>query len=336
MFIVFISTKTRITGILLLLAVAALFLCKGSIVNYFCGVKRGVTFMELEMGGLSREKVNEIVAARLGEWLLSPVDAHFDAHSNSVVPELWGYTVDTAETVDRIMEAPEGTAVLPVLVPQLPAIKMDDYPAAVISRGNPLKKEIAFMINVAWGTEFIVPMLEVLQYEEALGSFFVVGRWAYQEEDMAREIAERGHLIANHGHTDAVVYSELSAEDCRRGLVEVNDYIEQVTGKKPRYFTPHKGEYNRLVLEVASREGMRTLLWSIDTVDWMEPGVEKMKSRVLDNLHGGAIVLMHPTRDTVIFLRETIPLIKSRGFDIVTVEQLLNPDYPPALLQAGK
>jgi hypothetical protein len=85
-----------------------------------------------------------------------------------------------------------------------------------------------------------------------------------------------------------------------------------------------------LVLEIVSRQGMRTVLWSIDTVDWMSPGVPKMKSKVLDNLHEGAIVLMHPTEDTVTFLKETIPEIKNRGFNIVNMEQLLNPQYLPA------
>ena len=52
-----------------------------------------------------------------------------------------------------------------------------------------------------------------------------------------------------------------------------------------------------------------------------------MKSKVLENLHGGAIVLMHPTKDTVTFLREAIPRIKDQGFQIVNIEKLLNPNY---------
>ena len=49
-----------------------------------------------------------------------------------------------------------------------------------------------------------------------------------------------------------------------------------------------------------------------------------MKSRVLDNIHGGAKVLMHPTDDTVVLLREIIPVIKDQGFQIVTMEKLLD------------
>ena len=31
------------------------------------------------------------------------------------------------------------------------------------------------MINVAWGTEYILPMLEILEANDALTTFFVVG-----------------------------------------------------------------------------------------------------------------------------------------------------------------
>ena len=110
------------------------------------------------------------------------------------------------------------------------------------------------------------------------------------------------------------------------GLKKVNSFVQNLTGRKPKYYTPHKGEYNDLVLEAVSRQEMRTVLWSVDTIDWMLPGAEAMKSKVLENLHGGAIVLMHPTEDTVTFW-EAIPRIKDQGFQIVNIEKLLNPNY---------
>ncbi len=42
---------------------------------------------------------------------------------------------------------------------------------------------------------------------------------------------------------------------------------------------------------------MRTVLWSLDTVDWRDPGIEKMESSIKDNIKGGDIILMHPTKD---------------------------------------
>ena len=67
-------------------------------------------------------------------------------------------------------------------------------------------------------------------------------------------------------------------------------------------------------------------MWSVDTIDWMEPGVEAMQARVLEKVHQGAIILMHPTEDTVVFVKNILPELKKKGLSVVTVEELLNPD----------
>jgi peptidoglycan-N-acetylglucosamine deacetylase len=330
MFILFITSRTKIISFVLLILLMGAFFLKGSFYPSYPGVEPGVTFNGENMSGLRREEVAERVNARFGEWILSPVDAVYDPNLNSIIPELWGYEMDLQKTINDIMSAGPDEEVFPSYEPILPEITINDYPWAYIDRGNPGKNEIALMINVAWGTEFIVPILDILSAEEASGTFFVVGKWAENNMELIKEINRRGHTIESHGHTDSVVYTELSPLEAEQGLQEVNSIVKSATGREPLYFTPHKGEYNDLVLEIVSRQSMRTVLWSIDTVDWMTPGVPKMKTKVLDNLHEGAIVLMHPTEDTVTFLKEAIPEIKTRGLNIVNMEQLLNPQYLPA------
>ncbi|NLL22083.1 MAG: polysaccharide deacetylase family protein [Firmicutes bacterium] len=327
MFVLLISSKTKIIALILLLVIGSAFIFQDKAVRYFCGVKSGVMFLEHNVGGYSREELTELIGAKYGEWVVSPVDAVYDEQYNSIIPELWGCEVNLQKTVDKIMQAHSGEKVTPVLETLLPDITLNDYPWAYIRQGNPLKTEVSFMINVAWGTEYIPQMLAILDNEKVSASFFVVGSWAENHEDLLRQISNSGHTVENHGHTDAKVYTELTPEEMEDGLKKVNSFVQNLTGRKPKYYTPHKGEYNELVLEAVSRQELRTVLWSIDTIDWMLPGVQAMKSRVLENLHGGAIVLMHPTEDTVIFLRETIPLIKDQGFQIVSIEKLLDPNY---------
>jgi probable sporulation protein (polysaccharide deacetylase family) len=311
----------------LLLVVGSALFFQDAAVRYFRGVKPGVTLLEHNVGGYSREELTELIGTKYGEWVISPVDAVYDEQYNSIIPELWGCEVNLQKTVDKIMQALPDEKVTPVLEKLLPDITLNDYPWAYIRQGNPLKMEVSFMINVAWGTEFIPQMLAILDNEKVSASFFVVGSWAENNEDLLRQISNSGHTVENHGHTDTKVYTELSPEELEVGLGKVNSLVQNVTGRKPKYYTPHKGEYNDLVLEAVSRQEMRTVLWSVDTIDWMLPGAEAMKSKVLENLHGGAIVLMHPTEDTVTFLREAIPRIKDQGFQIVNIEKLLNPNY---------
>lgn len=291
--------------------------------------EQNVVFMGEVLGGKTREQVEEIFAAKFVEWQVNPVDASYNPLENSIIPEVWGYRINELETINEIMSAGPGEKVEPIYEPIIPQITLADYPSAVIRKGNAAKKEIALMINVAWGSEYIHPMLNVLEAEGAAGTFFVVGNWARKNRELMEDIFRKGHLLANHGHTDSLVYTELTAPEIQSGLEEVNRLIFDVTGKMPHFFSPHKGEHNPLVLETVSRCGMRTVLWTLDTVDWMEPGVEKMHERVTEKIHEGAVVLMHPTSDTVLFLQEAIPIIKKKGFAIVTLQELLSPQNPP-------
>lgn len=296
-------------------------------------VREDVYFMGRNLQGLTARQTEELLVARFVEWQQAPLDAVYDQERNVIIPELLGYRVDIGETLERIMKAASGQTVFPSLEAIQPEICIADYPAAFIEQGNPQKNEVALMINVAWGSEYLGSMLDIMSSENIVGTFFVVGRWGRENEELLRAIAAKGHELANHGHTDSVVYTELTAEEMETGLKEVNSFINNITGQSIKYYTPHKGEYNQLLLEVASRMGMRTVLWTTDTVDWKKPGVETMRQKVINNLQGGNIILMHPTEDTVTFLRETIPLIKQKGFELVTIEQLLSPHYPPAVIK---
>jgi probable sporulation protein (polysaccharide deacetylase family) len=337
MFVVFLSPKKKYAFLLVIILIAGALFFRNSYWGYFkkqaYGVKPGVVIGEEGLEGLTQEEVEAAVTAVFGGWHVEPVDAQFDPQFDIIIPELWGYEVDIPATVAKIMSAAKNEEVEPVLKPLRPEITMQDYPGAFIEKGNPQKKKVALMVNVAWGTEHILPMLEIFDAGDAQATFFVVGKWAQKNEDLLQEISRRGHLLANHGFSDAVVFTEISVAEMEHSLREVNEIVQAATGQVPCYFTPHKGAYNELVLETVARQEMRMLMWSIDTVDWMKPGVQKMKERVLGNLHPGAIILAHPTADTVDLFAEIVPIINDKGFKLVTMAELLNPDEPPAVLK---
>lgn len=197
----------------MLLVVGSALFFQDAAVRYFRGVKPGVTLLEHNVGGYSREELAELIGTKYGEWVINPVDAVYDEQYNSIIPELWGCEVNLQKTVDKIMQALPNEKVTPVLEMLLPDITLNDYPWAYIRQGNPLKMEVSFMINVAWGTEFIPQMLAILDNEKVSASFFVVGSWAENNEDLLRQISNSGHTVENHGHTDTKVYTELSPKN---------------------------------------------------------------------------------------------------------------------------
>ena len=72
------------------------------------------------------------------------------------------------------------------------------------------------------------------------------------------------------------------------------------------------------------------VLWSIDTRDWNHNPSEKICSEVVDSLKDGDIILMHDyisgTNTTCHALELIIPKLLEKGYEFVTISQLLNED----------
>lgn len=297
--------------------------------RYLKGVKPGVTLEGKAMDGMFRPEVASVVEGITFMQVRLPVDAELDEEREAIIPELNGLEIDIEATVEKVMEAETGTAVAPVYRELPPDIRWEHYPERPAYRGNPRKPSVALMINVAWGESYLPEMLEVLAGEKCRATFFLVGRWAENNVELVRKMAGAGHELGNHGYDDDVVFTALDSGETARSLQRTNEIIFDAAGKYPLYFTPHKGEFNTLTLEIVSRQGMRTVLWSLDTVDWQKPGVEAMYDKISGGLAPGQIILMHPTEDTVSLLKLVLPLIRERGLAVVSVEQLLDPCWFP-------
>ncbi|HQD52921.1 MAG: polysaccharide deacetylase family protein [Dethiobacteria bacterium] len=295
--------------------------------RHFHGVKAGVTLQGKPVERLLRPEVAAIVSRMAAYQGREAVSAQLEPEKERIIPELNGLELDQEATVDLVMKAPPGVRVNPLYYELLPPVRWDHYPALPAEQGNPRKPCVSLMINVAWGEEELPEMLRVLQKEDARATFFLVGRWAEQNEALIGQIAAGGHELGNHGYSDDETFTELDAWSIARSIRQTNEIIFDAAGCYPLYFTPHKGEYNRLTLEIVSRQGMRTVLWSLDTVDWQKPGLEVMREKIIRNLAPGKIILMHPTAETVELLREILPSIKGKGLSVVTVSELLAPDW---------
>ncbi len=317
-------------AVLLIAAAVALFYFKYDepLRRLFKGVKAGVTLQGEPLERLFRHEVEVIIARMAKQQGREPVNAMIDPIYERIIPELNGLEIDCEATLELVMKAPAGAKLMPVYRELLPQVRWEQYPALPAAQGNPRKPCVSLMINVAWGEEELPEMLRVLQEEGARATFFLTGRWAEKNEALVRQIAAAGHELGNHGYSDDEVFPELDAQGMARSLRRTNEIIFATTGSYPCYFTPHKGEYDKLTLEVVSRQGMRTLLWSLDTVDWKKPGVEEMREKIKHNLAPGQIILMHPTADTVQLLREILPWIREQGLAVVSAAELLDPSWP--------
>ena len=176
---------------------------------------------------------------------------------------------------------------------QVESVAAEPYSEPVYE-GKSGDQEVAFAMNVDWGTEYIPDVLAILEENDVQITFFFTGRWCRENPQVAKVIYESGMEIGNHGlkhqSPNAMTYEENVAD-----IKEAEAVINDVLAIKTTLFAPASGEIGEQVLSAATDLGYRTILWSVDTIDWQKPTPDVMLQRVSDKIKDGAIVLMHPT-----------------------------------------
>jgi peptidoglycan/xylan/chitin deacetylase (PgdA/CDA1 family) len=172
-------------------------------------------------------------------------------------------------------------------------------------------------------------ILSALDEARVRATFFLQGRWARVYPELARAIAEAGHLIGNHSHHHAPMDGLLDGlfrEDVR----DAEEWIERSTGTDPRpwFRCPFgSGMEDERVLGLLAELGYRHVGWDVDPRDWEEG---RTRSELLERVLLGverresSIVLMHgwPTV-TVQTVPELLAELRSVGAEFKTVDELL-------------
>jgi peptidoglycan-N-acetylglucosamine deacetylase len=175
-------------------------------------------------------------------------------------------------------------------------------------------------------------VLSVLEHYRVKATFFVIGRMLrYFGASTVREI-EDGDVIGDHTETHPML-AELSAHEQREEMFEQILRVEVLGGKRPTLFRPPYGSFDATTMRELKALHLLMVLWSVDTSDYLQPGVPAIVERALAGAKPGAILLMHDGGGTRTETIEALPLIikglRARGYKLVTVPQLLQDDPPP-------
>ncbi|MNZ76285.1 Peptidoglycan-N-acetylglucosamine deacetylase [compost metagenome] len=228
-------------------------------------------------------------------------------------------------TYQKARLKPEGSAIEYVYREIKPKVNLDDLGPHPIYRGNPNKPMVAFMINVAWGNEYIVPMLDILDETKVKATFFLDGSWLKKNAEMALEIQKRGHQIENHAYSHPNM-SQLESTRARLEISKTKDLLKEKLGVENRWFAPPSGDFNDKTVILAAEQGLKTVLWTLDTVDWMKPPAASIVSKIAKKVEPGSLILMHPTASSRDALKGMITAIRNKGLILGTVDETLSPN----------
>ena len=204
--------------------------------------------------------------------------------------------------------------------PVLPVVDQRLVPIYSVQRPD---KKIAITLDGTWGADYTEELLDIFAEHDIFITFFFAGYWLEEYPDLVRKIARAGHEVGNHTYTHPHC-PRISRQKLIEELEETSGLIKKLTGKRPRFFRPPFGEYNDKVIRTARDLNYQVIQWSLDSLDWKEPGVDFIVERILGNTESGEIILMHNNApDTPEALRRIIPELKKKGYQPVPLSELI-------------
>lgn len=189
--------------------------------------------------------------------------------------------------------------------------------------GNTDSSKVSFMINVYWGTEYIEPILKILEDKNVKCTFFVGGTWVKDYPDILKKIYDAGHEVASHGYSHKE-HEKLSLEQNLTEMQKTHKLVEDAIGYKMTLFAPPGGSYSKLTVQAAESMGYTTIMWTRDTIDWRDQDANIIYSRAIKEIKGGDLVLMHPKEKTVEALPKIIDYALAKGLKVTTVSDTIS------------
>jgi peptidoglycan-N-acetylglucosamine deacetylase len=204
-------------------------------------------------------------------------------------------------------------------------------------------REIALTFDDGPGP-YTPEVLRVLEREHVPATFFEVGvleRYFYAS---TRRIVADHDVIGDHTELHAPM-SKLPARQQRAQLLEQAAAVRRYGASFPRLFRPPYGLWNATTLALLHRYRMLMVLWTVDTNDYLRPGVQAIVKAAVDGARPGAIILLHDAggdrSETVAALPRIVAKLRRQGYKLVTVPRLLLDNPAPrvqniaAVLGAG-
>lgn len=193
----------------------------------------------------------------------------------------------------------------------------DKYEAIYL--GSPDEKVIYLTFDAGYGNENLDSILATLKREQVEATFFILPAMLQYSLPAVKQMIEDGHLVANHTYSHCNMARLGSKEAVKKELGDLADLYKETTGEEMApYYRPPEGAFTEDTLRYGQELGYTAVFWSFAYADWdngKQPDTEKAKARIIDSVHNGEIMLLHPnSAANAAVLPDVIATLKSEGY----------------------
>lgn len=193
-----------------------------------------------------------------------------------------------------------------------------------VHRTNTPNREIALTFDDGPHSVYTPQVLGLLESHGIRATFFCIGKHVVHHPELTEELKRRGHIVGNHSFTHAAT---IDFHDHAKWITEIRQTdhaIEQVIGKRPRFFRPPYGVTTPHLAKAIRETGHTVVGWKVRPYDTLNRSPEQIVRILLRKTKPGDIILLHDTHERIVpVLEQLLPKLKKRKFDMVTVEKLI-------------
>jgi peptidoglycan/xylan/chitin deacetylase (PgdA/CDA1 family) len=171
-------------------------------------------------------------------------------------------------------------------------------------------------------------LLEVLDRHQIPASFFWLGLCVERAPQVAKAIYERGHWIGLHGY-DHRAFPSLAPAELKQSLEKTQAAIAaacELPGDRIRDVRPPNGLFTPRTLTLLQQWGYRPVMWSVVPEDWVNPGVDTVVQRVMQQVTNGSQIVLHDGycggSNVAAVADALIPRLLEQGYQFVTINDL--------------
>ena len=202
---------------------------------------------------------------------------------------------------------------------------LDKYRGICI--GSKDKKVVYLTFDQGYEAGYTPKILDVLKENNVKATFFITGHYLNSETDLVKRMVNEGHIVGNHT-VNHYSMPDIDDSKIKKELLDLHAAVHEKTGYEMQYMRPPKGEFSERTLQLTSNLEYVTVMWSLAYDDFDEKnqkGEEYAKSKILDNIHPGAIILLHATsKDNANVLDYCIKEIRNMGYEIKNIDEFEN------------
>ncbi|MEU4114243.1 polysaccharide deacetylase family protein [Kitasatospora sp. NPDC028055] len=202
------------------------------------------------------------------------------------------------------------------------AVPADTAEAAGPSGGKGGAKVVYLTFDDGPSPAYTPRILSILDRYGVRATFFELGENVAAHPSLTAQVARQGHSVQNHSwsHPDL---RRLSGSSFNAQVGDTDRAIRARAGHTPTCLRPPYGAVNGTVRSRAAALGKQVVLWSVDPADWSRPGAAAIRSRVLDNVRPGSVILLHDgggdRSQTAAALPTILSTLKARGYRFATL-----------------